>query len=393
MAAPAFRGLRLAGLALLCALPGVLQAGVILDWNPSLAELPSAEYDHRVLGFDPAAWHAELTFGSQVRDVYVAAPLHSTPYAPVVEYDARQDDFSASFDFYSPGLYASRTVFIDPDVEDHIEFFYVGAAAAKKGTVRQSRPQEIVQPFVADIILVEEPNEETGESSEGAIDAAVGVIDGEERVSTVAEAITKIKDAADKKGAPITVELVGHGAGGVISVGAGTAPQGKFAGAELYDFSAATQQFIEALKGKVSSLILKGCSVAEGVDDPGRTHLMETLADGLGATVYAWDDEIIWNSGSLFRSGHASVDVHGARKFREPATVPEPPTWLMLGSLLLVAFVCQRLRAVPAQIGVAAPTAAGVSDRFGGASPTRGSGATARRAGRLGIADEARVAA
>lgn len=318
------------GLALSISIDDLASAAVFLDWNPSLSELPPDEYRQQILGFDPDFWTRDLTFSSSISDVFVAAPLHPIPYQPVIEYNASHDNLSASFSFSSPGVYVSKVVFEDPDVDDVIDFFFVGAAKGSKGRSEDSRKTKIEQPFMADCIIVEQPAVETGAGA-GAMAIAASVIAGEQRASTVAEAITKIKECQEEKGRPVSVELVGHGAGGVISVGAGT---GASPGAELENSSASTQQFIESLNGLVTGVILKGCCIAQNVDNPGRNHLMEVLADGLNAPVFAWDQTIYWVEGGLFRSGYAGIDVHGKESSRTP--IPEPSS--NLGFLALGIF-------------------------------------------------------
>lgn len=317
-------------------------ASVILDWNPSLSELPpSYNYGEQVLGFDPAYWTKDLNFSNLIKDVYVAAPLHPISYQPIVEYNASYGTSSASFSFYSPGVYVSKVVFDNQDIDPVIDFFFVGAATGSKGKTENTRPTKIEQPFVADCILVEQPAVETGNGA-GAMGVAASVIDGEQRVSSVAEAITKIKECQKAKGRPVSVELVGHGNSGVISVGAGT---GAAPGAELEDTSASTQQFIQSLIGSVTDIILKGCSVASGVDAPGRNHLMEVLADGLNSKVYAWDQTIYWVEGGVFRSGYAGIDVHGKQSSRSP--IPEPA----ILSLFLIGIPCFLIRRISRGIG------------------------------------------
>ena len=311
-------------------------ATLYLGWDPLPSDLLPSEYDALYLGDDPANWTWSTPFTSEIKDVYVAAPIHPIAYEPVMEYNGSHDNFSVDLAFYSPGAYIAKVDFIDDYIEDHIQFLYVNSYPAKKDKVKNhSRQVKIEQPLTPDVIIIEDPV-----SDNGAIKNAAEAIDGEVRAGTVAEAIQRVKDAyANSGNQPVDVDLVAHGTSNAISVGAGDKQVGLHPDKELFDNSQAVKKFIAELNGKVSSLTLKGCNVAAGVDDPGRDHLMEHLADGLWVPVYAWDMEIFWTAPwepfgvVTLREGYASIDVHGNLHKTNP--IPESGTMLLLGTGLV----------------------------------------------------------
>jgi hypothetical protein len=320
-------------------------ATLYLGWDPLPSDLLPSEYDALYLGDDPANWTWSTSFTGEINNVYVAAPIHPTPYEAVDEYNGSHNLYSVDLEFYSPGAYIAKVDFTDDSIEDHVQFLYVNSYPAKKGKIKQhSRQTKIEQPVNNDVIIVEQPV-----SDNGAIRNAAEAIDGEVRAGTVDEAIQAVEDAYTNSGnQPVNVEIVAHGTGNAISVGAGDTQVGLHPDRELFDDSEAVKEFIKELNGKVSSLTLKGCNVAAGVNDPGRDHLMEHIADGLGVPVYAWDMEIFWTApwdvfGLTLREGYASIDVHGNLNRTNP--IPEPATIFLLGTGL-VAFAGFRKKSI-----------------------------------------------
>jgi hypothetical protein len=316
-------------------IPSAVNAATILDWNPSLSELPPAEYDALFFAADqPDTWNWNASFSNGIKDIFVAAPIHPIPYKPVTEYNGNHDNFGVSLDFFSPGVYTAKIDFVDNSVEDKIQFFYVGSSLSTTECPTCNKPQHsrvgaIVEHPSVDLIILESP-----ETDNGYIQNAAEILDGEKRASSVDEAINLIKEAFTNKGnKPVSVKIVAHGNENVVSIGSGTTLKpGKF----LFDNDASVNKFINELKGKVSSLTFKSCCVAKGVDKPGRDHLMERLADGLGASVSAWDQEIAAVPkttllGITIRDGYFALDVHGKKGSIQP--VPEPTSTFSLLAL------------------------------------------------------------
>ena len=316
-------------------IPSTVKAATILDWNPSLSELPPFEYDALFFEADqPDTWNWNTLFSNEIKDILVAAPIHPIPYEPITEYNGNHNNFGVALEFFSPGVYTAKVDFVDNSIEDHIQFFYVGSSLSTTDCPTCNKPQHsrvgaIVEHPSVDLIILESP-----ETDNGFIPNAAQILEGEQRASSVDEAINLIKQAfANKGNKPVSVKIVAHGNENVVSIGSGTKElkPGKF----LFDNDASVNKFINELKGKVSSLTFKSCCVAKGVNKPGRDHLMERLADGLGATVSAWDQEITAvppTPGK--RDAYFALDVHGTKGSIQP--VPEPTS--IIGSGLALGF-------------------------------------------------------
>ncbi|GGA58375.1 hypothetical protein [Okeania sp. KiyG1] len=311
--------------------PYAAKAAIFLDWNPSLSELPPFEYDAIFFEEDPDTWKWDVSFSDEIANVFVAAPIHPIPYLPIEEYNGNHDNSTVSLEFFSPGVYTAKVDFSNPSIEDMIQFFYVDSSILNNQECstckppQHSRTQKIDHPGT-DVIILEQPNPE-----DKAIKDAADILEGEKRASSVDQAIQHIKDAfANKGNKPVSVKIVAHGSSDYISIGSGTGkPQaGKF----LFDNDASVDKFIKELKGKISSLTLKACCVAKGVEKPGRNHLMERLADGLGVTVSGWDQEIVVVRNTPGkRDGYFGLDVHGKKLSAQ--SVPESTSTLSLLAL------------------------------------------------------------
>jgi hypothetical protein len=321
-------------------LPCTARAAVILDWDPTPADLPSFEYPEISLGDDPSRWFWTATFAHEIKDVLVTPTIHPVAYVPGLEFDGVHDAFSTTLTFASPGTFTARILFADPLVDALTQFIDVnsypadcdaGGCQGDKKPRKRSRNVKIENPKV-DLVIVETPDHDNN-----AIRNAADMFVGEQRAGTVAAAIQHIKDAYAAAGnKPVAVKIVGHGNKGQISIGDGDGPTAADleVAKYLFDNNASVQSFITELKGKLSTLVLEGCCVAGGVDEPGRDHLMEKLSDGLGARVIAWDDTIYFTAPwtipviGTVRDGYASIDVHARQR-----TVPEPAsvTLMILG--------------------------------------------------------------
>lgn len=302
-----------------------IRAETFLDWNPLPPELPPMEYD--AIFFDPddpASWNWSQSFSNEIKDLFVAAPIHSIPYEPIVEYDGSHNDFEASLSFSSPGVYAAKIDFLDDSLEDTIQFFYAGASVSNNKCdtckpLTHSRPVEIEHPG-ADLIIID--TQRDGDNK--FVEVAAEILDGEQEAGNVQGAINLVNQAFTNNGnKPVSVKIVGHGAGNIISIGGGQNPG---AGQFLQNSNADVQNFVNQLKGKISALTLKGCCIAQGVNEPGRNHLMEVLADGLGVPVTSWNETITAVRprtllGITLREGYFGIDVHGEKGSIQP--VPE----------------------------------------------------------------------
>jgi hypothetical protein len=330
-------------LTVLFVLPG--EATTITAWDPSPSELPSAFYNQILLGNDPTLWTWSASFTSTLTNVLVAPPIDPIPYQLGIDYSGTFDNLNVSLSFTSAGEYAARLDFADGT--QLIQFFNPGSAPGDKKKEESSRQQRITFPVSPDVRIIETPDSDNGFDADAA-----QIFPGGGRAASVDAAITQIEDAyRANNNQPVAVQLIGHGAPGDFSVGAG---QGNRADAALQDNSAATQAFINRLKGKVSSVTLVGCSVGSGLDD---SNVMQILANGLNVAVYGWDDCVVSSLpttilGVTIRSGYISIDEHGSQiralPIVPPTQVPEPSVLVFLATGLVTIVVERRFRSAQA---------------------------------------------
>jgi hypothetical protein len=120
---------------------------------------------------------------------------------------------------------------------------------------------------------------------------------GEEAMDSVQDVVNDITAHWNNNGnTPFTLAIIDHGRSGLQSMGDGDVTvAGKFID-NLARSASDRQDFIDACDGKVTTVTLYGCNVAEGSDGD---ELLEMLATGANMTVKA-------HTGSVYAT-HSTV--------------------------------------------------------------------------------------
>ncbi len=176
------------------------------------------------------------------------------------------------------------------------------------GHTNKSGPSRKISGPSGDLIIVAE-----GDSTlDRAYDNIVGEGKNVTSATGLAETIAKIKAASEAAGRKIHVELVGHGAPGMISMNDKSIADGDLVGPDAVDI----QEFQDAIDEYVDNISLFSCESAKG---PEGDQLLQILADSIGLASG-------WTVPITVEVGYFNVDYS-----KEAMSIPEPATLLLLG--------------------------------------------------------------
>src|SRR5216684_2428750 len=104
----------------------------IRAWDPTLDELPTAQYSAESLSEDTNGWNWIGTSDHEIQDVFVAPPIDKeNPYLLNQDYEGHLEGNVAHIHFISPGVYTVKYIFRDPKQPPYIKFLYAGAASSR----------------------------------------------------------------------------------------------------------------------------------------------------------------------------------------------------------------------------------------------------------------------
>lgn len=104
------------------------------------------------------------------------------------------------------------------------------------------------------------------------------------------QAVERIQEKFNETGRPVSVVFVGHSYPNSVGMGRGSEPRVQ----DDLDFryGPATEAMLAPLKGKVSNLLILGCSAAAGLNSVNDKHVINQMADVLEAPVEGVDKTI-----------------------------------------------------------------------------------------------------
>lgn len=200
-------------------------------------------------------------------------------YTPNVDYYGDLTDGVLTTTINQPGLYHIRT-FRASGQSDIFAVFAEFAFKEKKGRPDKSGGNKRLNPLPdADLILVENSDSTLDDSAEVWKKGGRNV----QRVSSRADAVKKINDAAAAAKRKIHVEIDGHGAPAEIGTGAGEhdIPDKQIDSDSIVEFC-------KQIRASCNILTFQGCSVGEGAKG---AQFLQTIATSIG-TAGAWDSEV-----------------------------------------------------------------------------------------------------
>ena len=232
---------------------------------------------------------------------------------PNVDYFADITDGTLTATFEVPGQYMVRVSRDSGSSQVYTVFAETGLLELPGHTDKTGPSREIPGP-TGDVVIVA-----TGDSTlDQAADNITNEGENVERATGVDDTIQKIKDAATAAGRKIHVELVGHGAPGMISTNNSNTADGDLIGPDSADI----QEFQDAIDEYVDNISLFSCSSAAGEEGD---NLLWILAASIG-TASGWTVPITVEVGyfNVHYKANESLTVCPPARFR-PHLFRTPP--------------------------------------------------------------------
>ncbi len=238
---------------------------------------------------------------------------------PNIDYKADLSNGTLTGYFFASGQYLVRVTRQSGDGQIFTVFAETGLLELPNNPDKTGPSKKISGPS-GDLILVATGDDAVDQAAENITDEGKNV----QRTTGVSQTIDKIKAASQAAGKKLHVELVGHGAPGMISMDDKQVDDGNLIGPDAADIEA----FQQAIDDYVNHLSLFSCRSAQGA--AGDT-LLDTLAKSIGVASG-------WTVPITVEDGYFNVDY---RKDATMALMPEASVDLPLADIPPGINLCQ----------------------------------------------------